>query len=59
MTDEDIIKLWPQARGELVGFSRYLEDRGKAKITADQIRLAVLMSDREYQRLTTATTKKD
>lgn len=54
MTEQEIIKLWPQARGELLGFAQHLESR-KAKITADQIRLAVLLGDREYQRLTTAT----
>ena len=43
-TDEQVVEMWPQARGELLGFSRAL-DRN-AGITASQLRMAIWLADR-------------
>lgn len=45
-----VLAMWPQARGELQGYASYLEHH-HAAITADQIRLAVALADREVARL--------
>ncbi len=39
----DIKLLWPQARGELLGFARHLA--GRSPITASQMQMAVAMAD--------------
>lgn len=44
-TDEQITSMWPQARGELLGFANALE-RGKAGITAAQLRMTIWLADR-------------
>lgn len=43
-TDAQIQQMWPQARGELLGFALAL-DRKEASITASQLRMAVQMAD--------------
>ena len=48
LSDDDISKLWPQARGELSGFANALDKRG-AGITAAQLRMAVQLADEAYQ----------
>lgn len=48
-TKEDILKMWPQAAGELRGFQRALE--AKSAITAGQIGMAVQLAETEFQRL--------
>lgn len=45
-----VLTLWPQTRGELQGYANYLEHH-HAAITADQIRLAVALADKEFERL--------
>ena len=47
VTEADKLNLWPQPRGELLGFALHLERRG-ATLTAAQLRLAVAMADCEY-----------
>lgn len=44
---DDVRLLWPQARGELLGFARHLSHT--SPITASQLQLAVRMAD-EYAR---------
>ena len=46
---EEILKLWPQAMGELRGFQRVLEAR--AGITAAQLGMALQLAEAEFQRL--------
>ena len=48
-TKEEILKLWPQAAGELQGFKRVLERN--AGITAAQLEMALQLADSEFQRL--------
>jgi hypothetical protein len=43
-TLEQVRLLWPQARGELMGYARALERSG-AGITAAQLRMALAMAD--------------
>jgi hypothetical protein len=43
-SNEQINLLWPQARGELLGFANALE-RENSGITAAQIRMAVQLAD--------------
>ncbi len=49
-TMQEQLALWPQAYGELLAFSGYLERRGST-ITAKQILMACQMAEAEYQRL--------
>jgi hypothetical protein len=44
LPNEQVDLLWPQARGELLGFANALE-RGNSGITAAQIRMAVNLAD--------------
>ncbi len=46
-------EMWPQAKGELLGFARALA-RGDSVITAAQLRMAVQMADNYLKMLNTA-----
>jgi len=46
---EEILKMWPQAAGELRGFQRALQRN--AGITASQLGMALQLAEAEYQRL--------
>ena len=46
---DDILKMWPQAVGELRGFQRHLE--AKSGLTASQLGMALQLADAEFQRL--------
>ena len=46
-TDEQILSMWPQAKGELGGFA-YALARGGSGITAAQLRMAVVLADEAY-----------
>lgn len=46
-TSEQIRDMWPQAAGELRGFAQALE-RGPAKITAMQLRMAIELAEQAY-----------
>jgi len=48
-TEDQILEMWPQAHGELMGFAKALERN--AKITASQLRLAIRLADCEYYRM--------
>ena len=48
-TEEEILEMWPQAKGELQGFQRHLE--AKAGITAAQLGMALQLAEQEYKRL--------
>ncbi len=45
LSPQQLDQLWPQGRGELLGFANHLERTG-AGITADQIRLALQMAQK-------------
>lgn len=47
--ENEVLKMWPQAKGELQGFQQYLE--AKAGITASQLGMAIQLAEKEYQRL--------
>jgi hypothetical protein len=47
-TEDQIKSLWPQARGELLGFANHLA-RTNAKITAEQLKMAVFLADRSNE----------
>ncbi len=47
---EDLLKMWPQAAGELRGFQHHLEKQ-RAGITADQIGMAIQLGNAEFERL--------
>jgi hypothetical protein len=44
---DEVRRLWPSARGELLGFANAL-DRSGSGITADQLRMAVLLADKQF-----------
>jgi hypothetical protein len=46
----DILQLWPQARGELLGFALALS-RKNAEITAKQLHMAVQLADQRFAQL--------
>ncbi|MDO8495996.1 MAG: hypothetical protein Q7S43_00905 [bacterium] len=48
-TKEEIMEMWPQAKGELQGFQRHLEI--KAGITATQLGMALQLAEAEFKRL--------
>lgn len=48
-TEEEILKMWPQAKGELRGFQRHLEKN--AGITASQLGMALQLAEVEFERL--------
>lgn len=48
-TKEEILEMWPQAKGELQGFQRRLER--KSGITASQLGMALQLAEAEFQRL--------
>ena len=48
-TKEEILDMWPQAKGELQGFQKHLERN--AGITAAQLGMAIQLADEEYKRL--------
>ncbi len=48
-TKEEILKMWPQAAGELRGFQRALE--AKAGLTAAQLGIALQLAEEEFKRL--------
>ena len=48
-TKEEILKLWPQAKGKLRGFQRHLE--AKSGLTAAQLGMAIQLAEAEYKRL--------
>ena len=48
-TREDVLRLWPQAKGELRGFQKALERN--AGITAEQLGMAIQLAEAEYERL--------
>lgn len=48
-TKEEILEMWPQAKGELQGFQRHLERN--AGITASQLGMALQLADEEFSRL--------
>jgi hypothetical protein len=50
-TREEVLKMWPQAAGELRGFKKALERR--AGLTASQLGMALQLAEAEYQRLLT------
>jgi hypothetical protein len=45
---EELLRLWPQARYELLAYARWL-GRHNAEITASQIRLAVQLADTGFE----------
>lgn len=45
---DEVRRLWPSARVELLGFANALE-RGGSGITADQLRMAVQLADRQFE----------
>ena len=49
-TNEEILKLWPQAEGELQGFQRAMLER-KVGITAAQLEMALQLAKAEYERI--------
>jgi hypothetical protein len=49
LPNEQVDLMWPQARGELLGFANALE-RGNSGITAAQIRMAVQLADEAVDR---------
>lgn len=48
-TKEQILEMWPQAKGELRGFQRHLER--KSGITANQLGMALQLAEAEFERL--------
>lgn len=48
-TSVEILKMWPQAKSELQGFQRQLEE--KSSITASQLGLALQLAEAEFERL--------
>lgn len=48
-TKEEILKLWPQAAGELRGFQQALERN--AGITAAQLDMALHLAEAEFERI--------
>jgi hypothetical protein len=44
---DEVRRLWPSARGELLGFANALASSGSG-ITADQLRMAVLLADKQF-----------
>ena len=48
-TKEEILKLWPQAEGELTGFYRVL--KANAGITASQLGMALQLAKAEFDRI--------
>lgn len=48
-TKEEIIEMWPQAKGELQGFQKHLER--KSGITAFQLGMALQLAEAEFKRL--------
>lgn len=48
-TDEEILRMWPQAAEELRGFQRHLERN--AGITAAQLGMALQLAEKEFQRI--------
>ena len=50
-TKEDILKIWPRAKGELRGFQKHLEV--KSGLTAAQLGMALQLAEIEFQRLQT------
>ncbi len=50
-TRDELLKMWPQVKGELRGFQRALEAR--SGITAAQIGMAIQLGDVEFERLQT------
>jgi hypothetical protein len=54
-SDGEIMRLWPQAEGELIGLADHFEKKG-ASITALQIRLALQLAKERFR---TIETRKD
>lgn len=48
-TKEEILDMWPQAKGELQGFQRHLERN--SGITASQLGMALQLAEIEFKRL--------
>ena len=48
-TKEEVLEMWPQAKGELQGFQRHLERN--AGITASQLGMALQLANVEFSRL--------
>jgi len=53
-TKEDILMMWPQAKGELLDFQHALQR--KSDITATRLGMALQLADEEFKRLSAPPT---
>lgn len=50
MSNDEVLRLWPQASAELAGFAAHLEARGSTLMAA-QLRMAIGLADAAHDRI--------